>query len=128
MSTLSDTWLDTLPEQAVFGETMTAVPLNVHSQSLSNSIFVKSGQGALVGFTVYSNRASSQFIQVFNASALPADGAIPDCVFTVAATANLPVQWIPWRFFHVGCVLCNSSTAATKTIGSADCYFDVQYI
>lgn len=121
-------WLETLPEQAVFGETMTAVPLNVHSQALTNSIFVKSGQGALVGFTAYSNKASSQFIQVFNLTALPADGAIPDAVFIVQATNNLSVQWVPWRFFHVGCVICNSSTAATKTIGSADTFFDVQYI
>lgn len=118
----------TLDPSSLPGEWDSPLPLNVHSQALANSIFVKSGQGGLVGFTVYSNKASSQFVQVFDATSLPADGAIPDAVFTVAAVGNLPVQWVPWRVFRVGCVICNSSTAATKTIASADCYFDVQYI
>ena len=118
----------TLDPSALPGEWDSPLPLNVHSQALAASIFVKSGQGALVGFTVFNSKAASQFIQVFDASSLPSDGAIPDAVFTVAQTANLPVQWVPWRVFRVGCVICNSSTSSTKTIGSADCFFDVQYI
>ena len=31
------------------------------------------------------------------------------------------------REFESGLVICNSSTDATKTIGSADTFFDVQY-
>ena len=116
-----------LPEE-ITGESSSPLPLNVHSSALAASIFVKSGQGALVGFTVYNSKSSSQFIQVFDLTALPANGAIPDAVFTVAQTANLPVQWVPWRVFRVGCVIANSSTSAMLTIGSADCYFDVQYI
>ena len=114
--------------QEITGEDVSPLPLNVHSNALAASIFVKSGQGALVGFTVYNSKASSQFVQVFDLTSLPANGAIPDAVFTVGQTANLPVQWVPWRVFRVGCVIANSSTAATLTIGSADCYFDVQYI
>lgn len=114
--------------QEITGEDQSPLPLNVHSNALANSIFVKSGQGALVGFTIDNSKAGSQFIQVFDLTSLPADGAIPDCVFRVAATSTLPIQWLPWRVFRVGCVICNSSTEATKTIGSADCFFDVQYI
>ena len=103
-------------------------PLNIHSNALAASLVVKSGPGKLYGFSIYSSRASSQFIQVFDATSLPADGAIPAAVFTVGATSNLAANWIPARTFLYGCVVCNSSTAATKTIGSADCFFDVQFI
>ena len=116
-----------LPKE-VTGEDVSPLPLNVRSTALASSILVKTGQGALVGFTVYNNKSASQFIQVFDVGSAPASGAVPDCVFIVAQTANLPVQWVPWRVFRVGCFICNSSTAATLTAGSADCYFDVQYI
>ena len=118
----------TLDPSSLPGEWDSPLPLNVHSQALANSIFVKSGQGALVGFTIDSSRASPQFLQIFDMTSLPADGAIPDCVIRIPASTTLPFQWVPWRVFRVGCVICNSSTEATKTIGSADCYFDVQYI
>lgn len=111
------------PEEALALE-----PLNKSSIARSASIVVKSGPGRLYGFTIYSNRGSSQFILVFDTTTLPADGAIPACVFPVAATASLPVQWVPWRTFLTGCVICNSSTDNTKTIGSADCWFDVQFL
>lgn len=103
-------------------------PLNIHSNAYAASLVVKSGPGILYGFTVYSSKASAQFIQVFDAAALPADGAIPACVFTAAAAANLAANWIPGRIFQTGCVICNSSTGPTKTIGSADCFFDVQFL
>lgn len=104
------------------------LPLNKHSNAYAASIVVKSGPGVLYGFAVYNSNGSAQFIQVFDAAALPADGAIPAVVLTVAATSNLPINWIPGRTFLVGCVLCNSSTGPTKTIGSADCWFDVQVL
>jgi len=47
-------------------------------------------------------------------------------VFTVAASSHLATNWVPYRVMRKGCVLVNSSTAATFTQGSADCWFDVQ--
>jgi len=50
-------------------------------------------------------------------------------VFTVAAASNLVVAYtLPGRRFHQGVYITNSSTAATLTVGSADCFYDVQTI
>lgn len=103
-------------------------PLNKHSNAYVASLVVKSGPGRLYGFTVYNSNASAQFVQVFDAAALPADGAIPAVVFSVAATSHLPIEWVHPRTFSTGIVICNSSTGPTKTIGSADCFIDAQYI
>jgi len=59
---------------------------------------------------------------------VPANGAVPVAVFTVATVANLAVNWIPGRTFRRGIVICNSSTGPTLTIGAADCFFDAQYV
>lgn len=110
------------------GAQLEGYPLSVSSLALQQQFQVTSGPARLFGFQVYSNKASAQFIQLFDSQTAPASGAIPVCVFTVAATANLPVGY-PWpgRWFTRGIWLANSSTAATQTAGSADCYFDVQY-
>ena len=117
-----------LLERSILGETRALQPLNIHSNAYEASRIVKSGTGILYGFTVYNSKTSSQFIQVFDATTLPADGAIPAALFTVATAANLGVNWIPGRTFQNGIVICNSSTGPTKTLGSADCWFDAQYL
>ena len=86
------------------------------------------GHLVVYGFVVYNTKASSQFLNVFDSATLPADTAVP--LFSWALTANTGVgfSWAPQgREFLQGLTLCNSSTDATKTIGSADCFFDVQY-
>lgn len=103
------------------------LPSNIHSLVLEASRVVTTGPALLYGFTVTNTNASAQYIQVFDQSTLPADGAIPDELFKVPGSSSYPVQWLPWRTFNVGIVMCNSSTAATKTIGSADCFFAVQF-
>ena len=103
-------------------------PLNIHSNVYQASLVVKSGPGILYGFTVYNSKSAAQFIQVFDAATLPADGAVPAFVVTVATAANFGVNWLPGRTFQTGIVICNSSTGPTKTIGSADCFFDCQYV
>jgi hypothetical protein len=103
-------------------------PLNNSSIAYATGLVVKTGPGILYGFTVYNSNASAQFILIFDARAIPADGAVPACVFTVAGSSNLPVQYLPGRTFLNGCVLVNSSTGPTKTVGSADCWFDAQFL
>lgn len=109
------------------GETY-AEPYNANPGALARSIVVAAGAATLYGFTVYSSNAGSQFILVFDAAAIPADGAVPLYALPVAATNFVSVFYGDvGRTFIQGIVLCNSSTATTKTVGAADCFFDVQW-
>ena len=107
---------------------MTRIRANKTTTALAASLVVKADMGTLYGLTGYNNRSSSQFIQIHDAASLPADGAVPDIIFQVSATTPFSLDYDEGREFQVGIVISNSSTAATKTIGSADCWFDVQYI
>jgi hypothetical protein len=105
----------------------------VYSNSTSNGLeasrIVKSGATRLYGFSGTNTKASAQFILAFDATGIPANGAVPKFVMTAQASSDFWVSWTPgWRDFPDGCVLCNSSTAATLTIGAADCWFDAQYL
>ena len=109
-------------------------PNNSTTTALANSLVCVSGPSRLFGFSGYSNRGSAQFIQVFDAQGLPSDGAVPVMVIPVgvgagATTGMFSVYFgASGRSFDRGIVLCNSSTLATKTIGAADTWFDVQWI
>jgi hypothetical protein len=117
-------------EQASFaGAQMEGYPISASSLALEQFHVITAGPARLFGFQTFNNKVSAQFIQLFDqVSGAPAAGAIPVCVFTVAASSNLPIAW-PWpgRWFSRGIVIANSTTAATQTAGAADCFFDVQY-
>lgn len=105
------------------------LPLSQHSNAYEAGRQFKSGPGILFGFTVYSSNAAAQFIQVHDLQVAPATGAIPAVTLTVKATDNLAVSYIfPGRFFQRGIWIGNSSTGPTYTAGSADCFFDAQYV
>lgn len=99
---------------------------NANSRAVAASLVVKTSNGLLFGFTVSS--VAAQYIQVHDKEALPAEGAVALLSFPVAATSTITTVWIPPRYMEYGIVLCNSSTQHTKTIGSADCIFDVQFL
>lgn len=91
------------------------------------SLVVASNAARLCGMSGYNAKVSAQFIQIHDAASLPADGAAPKVVFEVAASSKFAIDYgINPREFAAGIVVCNSSTQATKTIGAADCWFDVQ--
>jgi len=105
------------------------LPDNAFNPALASSLVVFSGQCRVMGVSFTSTKGSSQFIQIFDASSVPADGAIPLISMAVSLTSNGGVSFTPGgRWFTRGCVVCNSSTQGSKTIGSADCLFDAQYI
>ena len=89
---------------------------------------VVSGNLRVYGFVVYNTKASAQYLNVFDASELPADNAVPAFSWALAANSGVQLNFTSaGRHFPVGLVLCNSSTDTKKTLGAADCLFDVQY-
>jgi hypothetical protein len=104
------------------------LPHNIHGNGLAAAQIVKTGQGLLFGFTVLNTNAVAQFIHVFDATAVPANGTVPVCAFIVQGTNQIGTNWIPGRTFNTGIVVANSTTAGTFTAGAADCFFDCQYV
>lgn len=110
------------------GETQTPLPLNSRSTVHEASHVAKAGLAWCFGFHVYNAKVAAQFVMLFDASALPADGATPEAYWTVPASSQLDVSYgTLGRVFRQGIILCNSTTEPTKTLGAADCFFDVQY-
>ena len=109
------------------------VTANTATASLANSTayeasrVVKASAGTLLSLTGY-NSGPAQFIQLYNSTTLPANGVAPSLVVAVPATSTFAFEWRNGIPLSTGIVVGNSSTAPTKTIGSADCYFTATFI
>ena len=102
-------------------------PLNYNEGALRNAIVVP-GRIVVYGLTIYNSNAAARWFHFFDANTLPADTAVPMFTWNLAAHSGVGIGWQPnGRQFQVGLVVCNSTTETTKTIGSADCFFDVQF-
>lgn len=103
--------------------------INATTTAYAASIVASDVPATLYRVHGYNSKASAQFIQIHDAASLPADAQVPAVVITVAATSNFDIDFgRHGRLFGTGVVICNSSTGATKTIGSADCWVDAQLI
>ena len=101
---------------------------NATSTAYEASRVVSAGPAAVYGLTGYNSLASAQFIQIHDAASLPADTAVPVVTISVPASSNFSVDFGAYgRYCKNGIVVCNSTTGPTKTIGAANCWFDVQY-
>lgn len=87
------------------------------------------GELLLYGFTAYSHKGAAQFIQLFdNGTEVAPDGSVPAATFPVDADQEVSVYYgEAGRLCKYGLTVANSSTDTTKTAGSPDCLFDIQY-
>ena len=81
----------------------------------------------LFSITVYNNNVGSQFIQLHDASSVPADTSVPELSWAIATQTHLHVEWPLGRQMATGIYVCNSTTDVTKTIGASDCLIDAVY-
>jgi hypothetical protein len=99
-----------------------------HTTAYAASLVVHPGPARLFKISGYSSNVGAQFIQVHDAASLPADAAVPEVVRRVGATSDFEYDFGDGgRRFENGIVICNSSTGPTKTIGSADCWFEATF-
>lgn len=104
-----------------------AAPTNSTTAALAASQVLKSSAGRLWGASGFSNNVAAQYIQLHNATALPANGTVPIVVFQVPALSPFSIDYGFWgRQFSTGIVIANSTTLGTLTTGAADCWFDGQ--
>ena len=86
---------------------------------------IKASPGVLKFLQITNNKASAQYFQLHNTAAVPADAAVPFLTVYLQAGGTYFVEDLT---FPAGIVWCNSSTRATKTIGSADCDVVAMYL
>lgn len=106
----------------------TAANSSVASSALEASKVIKASAGRLYQLSGVNTKSSAQYIQVFNSTTVPSDSTAPVLLAYVPAGGNFSFDFGSiGRYFSTGIAVSNSSTAATKTIGSADCWFNAEY-
>ena len=101
------------------------LPYGYHSGAalVASDVIVNDGPGRLFNLTVTTQSASDQYIMLFDATAVPANGTVAVAAFKVPAGSTARIDFgLRGKAFRNGICWSNSSTLPTKTTGGADCY------
>lgn len=129
----SNTTLSSIATNTASGSARTIIPstaaaaivTNIDSTSYEASKVISASPATLLGCHGYSSKSSTQYILFFNSTTVPADSTAPTiAALSVPATSTWSIDFgVYGRPFSTGIAVSNSSTANTKTIGSADSWF-----
>ena len=99
------------------------------SSALEASAVIKASAGNLFSITFTNSNAAIRYLQVFNSTTVPADTAVPTLTFPVQPGSTLAFDTGKFADrYTTGIAICNSTTLASKTLGSADSLFYVKYL
>lgn len=100
-----------------------------HASHAAASGVIKASAGKLYGATLTNDNAAMQYIMFFNSTTVPVDTTAPLFAVCVPSKATIQLDWGNMgKYFSTGISWSNSSTFATKTIGSADCSVEATYL
>jgi hypothetical protein len=105
---------------------ITARALPVPSAGFVASAVLKTGPGRLTYLQLYNNNASTRYVMLFDATALPANGTNPLVMQGVGATQSIAKELAfppEGLIFNSGLVIALSSTPGSLTIAGADMSF-----
>jgi len=91
------------------------------SAVFENGFVLTTDDVILYSMSVINTSGTTQYIQIYK----DATATVPIAVYPVGT--GLFQSWGNGRRFPDGVYICNSSTVDTKTIGAADCWFEVAY-
>lgn len=90
---------------------------------------IKVSAGKLLKVTLTNDNAAARYLQFFNLTAVPADATVPLFAVKLNIGETIELHWEPFgKYFTTGICWCNSTTGATKTIGTADSYVEATYL
>lgn len=102
------------------------------SGELEASSVSRATPGRLLRLTGYHVNAARQFLMVFNATSVPANGAVTP-VYVIPLdqyqTVDIDEAALGGREFNTGICWCLSTTGGfTKTLGAAEAFVEVGYV
>lgn len=103
---------------------------NYTTPTVEASKVVKASAGTLFVISGFNQNAADRYVHVFDATAVPADGATPAIVIYAVgdSTFGYGAPAMYGRYFSTGITIAFSSTLETLTIAGADMHLDIQYV
>lgn len=99
--------------------------MNYSTKAMAGQLIIFSGPAKLYEVRGYST--ITQFILIYDRNSAPGANTKADLILKVAADDNFSLSFSRGRSFLNGIVICNSSTAPTKTANIDSYLVDIQF-
>jgi hypothetical protein len=103
------------------------VPASLSSNALAASMVIAAVPAVLFDVTVANTTAADAFLLLFDAVALPGNGAIPKAYAAIPAGWTGSISYDTGRGFATGIVAAMSTTLGTLTVAGASFLFSARF-